>query len=352
MIDVSKNIFVKNVYYMLSYAFFALRKMDDEKINIEEFDNIHDLFAAILSNGIGIQLKQGLYKEYISKNEDLSVVKGKIDINGTIRNRIARKNKVCCEYDELSENNIFNQILKTTALLLISCKDVRPELKAELRKEMLFFSNVDEVSPYSIKWQTLRFQRNNQLYRSLISMCQLVLEGMLFTTENGDYKLAKFIDDQRMCRLYEKFLLEYYRKHHSNLTPKSSQIKWALEDDDGIGTMLPSMVTDITLTKGNKVLIIDAKYYGHNTQVQYDKHTVHSNNLYQIFTYVMNKKYELKDKDAEVSGMLLYARTKDEIQPDDKWKIYGNMIEVSNLNLTEDFEVIKKKLDNIVEDYF
>ena len=30
------------------------------------------------------------------------------------------------------------------------------------------------------------------------------------TTEDGEYHLASFIDEQKMHRLYEKFILEYY----------------------------------------------------------------------------------------------------------------------------------------------
>lgn len=46
----------------------------------------------------------------------------------------------------------------------------------------------------------------------LISLCRLILEGMLLTTDSGEYKLASFVDEQRMNRLYEKFILEYYAK--------------------------------------------------------------------------------------------------------------------------------------------
>ena len=59
---------------------------------------------------------------------------------------------------------------------------------------------------------TIRFQRNNQTYRMLVSICQLIIEGMLITTDAGDYRLASFVDEQRMCRLYEKFILEYYTR--------------------------------------------------------------------------------------------------------------------------------------------
>ena len=40
-----KTIFIKNIYYMLSYAFTSLNKSVYEDINKEEFDNIHNLFA-------------------------------------------------------------------------------------------------------------------------------------------------------------------------------------------------------------------------------------------------------------------------------------------------------------------
>ena len=288
---------------MLSYAFTTLNQSNYENVATEEFENMHNLFAAILAKGIGQQLKQGLYREYLNKRELMAVMRGKIDMSGTIKNKIARQQILSCEYDDLSENNLLNQILKTTVMILLRHSKVDAEYKDALKKEMLFFSNVDTIELASIRWSSIRFQRNNQTYRMLISICQLILEGMLLTTEQGEYKLASFIDEQRMCRLYEKFILEYYSKKFPALSVRASQISWAL--DDGIGTMLPVMQSDIMLLHDEKVLIIDAKYYSHTTQVQYDIHTLHSNNLYQIFTYVKNKDIELRGKPHTVSGMLL-----------------------------------------------
>lgn len=346
----NKNILIKNIYYMLSYAFQALHQSQYEDIALEEFEDIHNLFAAILSKGIGLQLKQGLYKEYISKQDDLNVLRGKINMSGTIHNRMARKQILTCEYDELSENNLLNQILKTTVMLLLRHSKVKAKYKDELKKEMLLFSNVDTLDPTMIKWSYIRFQRNNQNYRMLISICQLIIEGMLLTTESGDYHLATFIDEQRMCRLYEKFILEYYAQNYRKLSVKASQIPWAL--DDGIGTMLPIMQSDITLQQGNTVLIIDAKYYSHTMQQQFDKHTIHSNNLYQIFTYVKNKEYEFEGKEHVVSGMLLYAKTEEDIYPDNVYQMHGNKIAVRTLDLNLPFTSIARQLDEIIEIYF
>ena len=152
-----------------------------------------------------------------------------------------------------------------------------------------------------------------------------------------------------MCRLYEKFILEYYRKEFPQIAANASQISWQLDDD--VSTMLPIMQTDIMLTYAEKVLIIDAKYYAHSTQVQYDKHTLHSGNMYQIFTYVKNKEAELADSPHEVSGMLLYAKTDEEFYPANEYRMSGNKIEVRTLNLDGDFEMIKAQLDGIAKKY-
>ena len=338
------NILVKNIYYMLSYAFSILRRSGFEKVGGEDFDNIHDLFAALLAAGIGRQLKHGLHREYIARKDDLSIVRGKIDLAGTIRNRRGRIRKIACEFDELAENNIFNQILKTTVLLLLKCRDVKPEHRDDLKRKMLFFSGVDILDPSAIRWSRIRFQRNNQTYLILIGLCRFVLQGMLLS-EHGEQKLAAFADEQRMCRLYEKFILEYYRRHHPELAPEASQIPWALDDDRV--DMLPEMQSDITLSRGKRTLIIDAKFYGKNMQSQFDKRTIHSGNLYQIFTYVKNKNRQSGFTDHEVSGLLLYARTDEELQPDADYSMSGNNISVKTLDLNRPFAEISRQLEGI-----
>ena len=345
-----KSIFIKNIYYMLSYAFTTLNQGGYEDVATEEFENIHNLFAAILAKGIGRQLKQGLYREYLNCKETVPVVRGKIDIPGTIQNRLAKKQVLTCEYDELSENNMLNRILKTTVMLLLHNPGVDQEYKSDLKKKMLFFSDVDTIDPSTIRWSAIRFQRNNNTYRMLISLCQLIIEGMLLTTDSGEYRLASFIDEQRMNRLYEKFILEYYAKECPQVTATASQIPWAL--DDGIGTMLPVMQSDITLAKGSEVLIIDAKYYTHTTQAKYDVHSLHSGNLYQIFTYVKNKDTEFGSEPHRVSGMLLYAATDEAIQPDNSYQMSGNKISVKTLDLNQDFAKIAAQLNRIVDEHF
>ncbi len=279
---------------------------------------------------------------------------------GSIRHKTAGRQRLSCEYDDLSENNLLNRILKTTAQLLIGSDRVKDH-KAPLRKKMLFFSGVDSLSPRSIPWSNVRIHRNNQTYRMLIGICQLVIEEMLLTTESGGRKLAEFEDTQAMSRLYEKFILEYYRREFPELNAAPSQVPWAYGGGSAVGgdcmrgeDMLPTMITDITLhdRKTDRVLIIDAKYYGKTLLGQYDKKSVASHNIYQIFSYVKNKDAGFGDTPHTVSGMLLYAKTTEETSPDISVNLSGNRIDVRTLDLNRDFSEIRGQLNGIAHDFF
>lgn len=337
-----KGILIKNIYYMLAYAFQILHQSDYEELAAEDFDNIYDMFAAILGKSVARQLKQGLYCAYVDKTEDLHTLRGKLDMSGTLRKRQQQKQVLTCVYDELSENNIFNQILKTTMFYLLKKDNIPKKRRTLLKKNLLLFGNVDILEPSSIRWNLIRFQRNNQSYRVLMHVCHLVLDGLLLSTDKGNVKWATFIDEQRMCRLYEKFILEYYRYHHPQLRPCASQIPWDL--DDAVSDFLPVMQTDITLYFPDEIRIIDAKYYAHTMQNYYDTQTIHSNNLYQIYTYVKNLD---KKHTGKVSGMLLYAKTKEQIQPNQVYSMGGNQIIVKTLDLNRPFSEIVSQLEEI-----
>lgn len=149
-------------------------------------------------------------------------------------------------------------------------------------------------------------------------------------------------DKSELHRLYEKFILEYYRKHWSWLHPAAREI------DRGIGDLapafLPRMLTDVTLTNGSKCLIIDAKCYGTILGTHYDKEILSPANLNQIFSYVMHAATAF---DGEVSGMLLYARTEDASFESESWSDLGHTYHARTLDLNQDFADIAAQLGAI-----
>lgn len=349
-----KGILIRNVFYMLSYAFQVLQQTNYENVATEDFEYVEDLMAAILEKGVSQQLKQGLHKEYIWKQDILPTVRGKINLQGTMREHLLQKQNIACEYDELSENNIFNQIIKATMRALIGSGKVSPERKQGLKKALLYFSNVDEIVVNGIEWSRLQITRNNRSYEMLMNICRLALEGMLQSTAKGKYRLPNFLDDN-MAGLFERFVREYYKQHYGRrLEVSAAEVKWNITDNtkDGVIKFLPKMRTDITLRDRKdrkRVHIIDTKYYSRQMQYRFNKPTYHNQNIYQIFAYVKN---EDTSGSGNVSGMLLYAKTDEDLDSDGEFEIGGNIIGIRTLDLNQSFPEIACQLDQIVIDYF
>ena len=347
-----KTIFIKNVYYMLSYAFRVLKQTNYSNVGKEEFKDAADLLAAILAKGVAQQIKQGLHREYMEKHETLPVIRGKLDLPGTIRNRIQRNPKATCEFDELSKDNLLNRILKTTMQKLLRTEGVKMERKAALKKDLVFFDGVGELPSLKIQWNRIQYRRNNRNYEMLLVLCRMILDGMVQTTENGKYRLAAF-EEENMPWLYENFILEYYRVHRPDLNAAHVKVNWDYRGgENDIGReLMPDMKTDITLQKDGKTLIIDAKYYGHILKASHQnaQKKLPSANLYQIFAYVKNLD---RSSSGRVSGLLLYAKTNELNVPYCRCNIGGNQIGAQTLDLNCGFDEIKRQLDKIAADAF
>lgn len=330
---------------MLSYAFQILNEDGYKKVLTEEFDNAGELCAEILIKGVSSQLKRGLSRDYLTYTEPMSAIKGKIDISASVKQQTTIQRKLICSYDDFSVNSYPNRIIKTTMYYQVK-SSISKKKKQALRKLLVYFGEVDILDIHNINWK-LQYNKNNQTYQMLISVCYLIIKGLLQTTSSGNIKLMDFLDEQRMSRLYEKFILEYYKKEYPRLKASALQIPWDLKGEPD--EFLPIMQSDTILSKGKKTLIIDAKYYSRSMQSYYDKHTLHSANLYQIYTYVKN--YDVNNT-GNVSGLLIYAKTDERTYPDSNYKMAGNQIGATTLDLDKEFKDIRRQLDAIVDKYF
>ncbi|WP_246021196.1 5-methylcytosine-specific restriction endonuclease system specificity protein McrC [Paenibacillus lentus] len=337
------SIKVKNIYYMLSYASQNLHEAGIDQVAAEEFDHIHDLFAAILIRGVGDQIRRGLHKNYVPQEETIGSLRGRIQITESIKQQTMLRRKMVCLFDEFTEDTLHNQILKQTMLLLLRMGSVRPDYKKELRKLLMYLGNVTDIAPRAIRWDALRYHRNNATYKMLINICWLVINGLLLTTESGGYRLARWLADEQMHRLYERFVLAYYQRHHPEFAPRASYINWDIAEDT---YWLPVMKSDITLTYKEKTIIIDTKWYSKTMQTNsmYDSKSFISSHMYQIFTYVKNKD---RLGSGNVAGVLLYAKTNESITPDNDLVLSGNRISLKTLDLGREWDRITEQLESL-----
>lgn len=342
----ASTILIRNVYVMMAYAFRALQTRDIASVKGESFDHLHDLLADLLRRGLSSQIKRGLHHDYLPQTDTLTTVRGRIDISLTASSRSMLRGRLVCQFDEHLPDTPHNRALKSVVILLIRRGQVQPVRRKALADLMPHLASVREIRPTEIRWGDLSIHRANANYRMLLGICELIVKGLLPTQESGETKLWSWLNDEAMSRLYERFILQYYKVHHPDLSPHARQIPWAFDPAESSGTgQLPVMQTDVTLTDGSSELIIDAKYYGRSLQSgRGDKQTAHSHNLYQIATYVWNADVQ---REGSVTGLLLYARTVHEEQPDVDVVVRGNRISVQTLNLDLPWDELRGVLEHL-----
>ncbi len=333
---------IKNIYYMLCYAWEnILRQQDESHLDTEAFDNIYNLLSFILICEVSKIIKGGFVKGYIDCTESLSLIKGKMDLDNTLKKQALVKRQIICDYDDFSRNIIMNQIIKSTMGILLICPELNKKFKKQFKILLRNFVNIEKIDLSNICWNRLTYNRNNKKYRLIMNICELVNTGLIVQEEKGRSKFATFIKDRAMARLYEKFILNFYKCELKDIKTTLPWINWQL-DEPPKDSLLPVMKTDIELEGMGRKLIIDTKYYTNALSKSNFSETkkLISGNLYQIFAYVKNVEYT-----GEISGMLLYPTVDYDLNQ--KYKMSGNNIYVKTINLGEDFDRIKNRLLDI-----
>ncbi|WKA54474.1 5-methylcytosine restriction system specificity protein McrC [Planococcus shixiaomingii] len=336
----NSNIPIRNIYYMLSYAYQTLNLSEYKEVGTEDFENVKELYAEILSIGIPVLLRGGLSKDYISVEETSNVIKGKIDINSTLKKNTLVNKKVSVIYDEFSENILLNQIIKATLVYLSRSNQLSGKKRRLFYGFLPYFTEVADVELNLKLWRKVRYNRQNIRYQFIVDVCRYLYEQLLFDESSTSQLMKELQDEQRLSSLYEKFIYAFF-KRETNYKVSRSQIQWDV--DDGFTEALPIMQTDLILQKDKKTLIVDAKFYSENMIARFEGGAAKqkSSNLYQIFTYINNWR---KSPEETVAGMLLYAKTTALNQPNHVYNIKGKQIFVASLDLQKDFAGIKVNL--------
>lgn len=338
------GVVVRNIYYMMAYAFKAVDIEAFAKLETEEFDGVEDLMAAILSIGIDLQRKRGLERGYSTIRENILGVRGRIDARSTARLSARNASRVACEWDELDEDTYKNRILKTVGGLLVSSDLVDSERRKALKRSLLALRDVSDLDPKRIEWGRLRYHRNNASYQLLMNVCHMIVESMLLTQDDGETRLAAFKDSQKLYALYEAFVLAWFEKHYLGLRPSAKEVTRSVEGE--APPFLPKLYTDITLMGEDATLIIDCKCYGQILKTHHDHEIASPAHMNQIFSYVMHEEFAAG---RPVSGMLLYALTAQEEDRMSRWNEAGHDFYLWTLDLGSDFSAIEERLKKIAQ---
>ena len=335
---------IKNIYYLLCYAWDKLDELGVVEVEGIESTELCDLFAKVLISGTSHLLKLGLDRGYLLIGEEISGIKGRIDFSSSLKSNILKKARAFCLFDEFDHNILHNQILKSTLLKLASVDELDNTLRAHLYNLLRRLSEIDEIHLNQSVFRKVQLNHNNAFYDFLLKICELVIDNLMPTQERGRYKFRDFSkDEKKMSALFESFVRNFYRLEQKTFKVGREDIYWDISQGDPC--LLPKMQTDISLESANKKIIIDTKYYSEIFSEHFGVEKIREANLYQIFAYLKN--IEKKSEKAKFStGILLYPSINKD--PDYRVNIQGHEIMIRTINLNQDWHKIHADLLAII----
>lgn len=325
---------------------FMLSKCNKLSLDIKELLNSNilnnsllDILAKVFSKKLLNELQKGLYREYVSKEEALSIIKGKILISKSIKENTINKNKMNCKYDEFTEDNLFNAILKRAInVILFSIKN--DDVKKELNIINNLFNDVSDIYISNNIILNYKLNRMNNRFLECFTLAKLILLNSSMDKSLGKEKGFSILFE--MNYLYEEYigvlLKEVFNDTNIsiNTQEKSRYLLWnTLKERNEI-----ALKPDIVIYKDNKPkVIIDTKWKRSSID---NRETYSQSDIYQMYAYITT--YTECEE-----CILLYPR--EENISHSEWKLNQNIgdkrISISEISL-ESYETSKKELFNLV----
>jgi 5-methylcytosine-specific restriction enzyme subunit McrC len=340
---------IKNLYYLFCYAWNHFQEADIVPVEATSSPEIADLLAHVLIGGTRRLLRLGPDRGYVTIDDDLTCVRGRIVLGETIARNLSMKARVHCEFDELTFDVLHNQILKSTLLDLSKTDQLDKNLSYQLRDLARRFVEVRPIRLNRLSFRRLQLSRNTAYYDFLMKICELVRDALLPTESAGRFRFRDILRDERMmAKVFQGFVFTFYRLEQKEFRISSERIYWDLDEDQGpsFGDMLPSMLTDVSLRTKERTVILDTKYYTEAFQKFHGSESIRSPHLYQMFAYLKNLEGR-GGPDANADGVLLYptvAKTADL-----SGRIQGHSFRIYTLDLSQEWQEIRKDLLRLLE---
>ena len=333
---------IKNLFFILCYAWGRLDEGELVSASVDEVNTPQDLLARILINGSNRVLKDGLDRGYLEFAEESSSLRGKIDFSTSISRLLFEQAKAATFVDELSHNILHNQILKTTLLSLSNSDLVDTKLRSELTRSVRKFNDVDLIRLTASVFKRVQIHQNNSFYAFLTNVCELVYLQGTPNSEIGDMKIRDFSRDEvKMRKVFQDFVFNFYKLNQKGYAVASERLTWGAVGDEDALRLLPNMYTDVSLSSPSRKIILDTKYYAEAFQSNWGKQSFHSSHLYQLNTY-LDAAQRTSNDERRLDGVLLYPATNDEFTF--KFELRNHSITVAALDMRKDSNQIGERL--------
>ncbi len=352
---------VRNLWLLMLYASRLFRELPSTRRSAAEEnpDDIPNLVAEILTRAVERRLRRNLSLEFDRRQADLARVRGRIDSLRTECRLLQQKGRVACSFDELTADTPRNRFVKV-ALNQLHQRVNESELRRRCRITAAALERAGVGTDNSRdpvmrdSRSTVSAGRANTEDRQMLAAAELALNLRLPTEDPGQSPLsAPDRDEVWVRKLFEGAVGGFY---DTLLSPQGWSVRtggvmrWQVESPtEGIQLILPSMKTDIVLQSPDtgsgspaSRVVIDTKFTNIVGLGQHGNTTLHSNHIYQIYSYLRSQEQQADPLSLTASGMLLHPSVGEDI--DESAVIQGHRIRFATVNLATASLAIRKRL--------
>ncbi len=334
---------IRNLYYLFCYAWERFPEGATVEVGVDESPDLPNLFARLLINSVHRLMRRGLDRGYRSYIEETRAPRGRMLLDEIVRGQTLRRGAVICAFDDLTSDVLHNQIIKATAASLARSNDVQPSLAHELRLIVKRLEGITDIRLSSGLFGRVQISRNTGQYLTTMRLCEMIHRGLLPEEGGQGSRFADILSDEvRMHEIFEQFLRNFYRLEQKEFPQvRAESMSWDGECyDPGGSAYLPTMVTDITMRSPERIFVIDAKFYSDTFSRRYNAPKIHSENLYQLLTYLQHA--GLNNPGVPVEGALVYPAAGEAIRL--RYRLRGFDIQIATVDLTQPWRAIRQSL--------
>ncbi len=311
---------VSNLFYMLCYHAGPVH-FYTPPVTLADTGDIFSIVICALVEQVEGLLRQGLYRSYIPREQDMPMVRGRIALDAQLRRYGQLRHRHICRYAELTTDTAENRVVAATLRCLPPLfESGGPEhLARRVRALLDRFEGVSVTGRGAAlaELRSVTTHRLNAAYGPVLALCRLVLSGLAPGEAPGPHAFASFLVN--MPGLFEGFLTAKLRA----LLP-SHGLRVVAQRNDYLDTgrrvgIRPDVLV-YPRTGGSPLLVLDAKYR------RIEDATAGLNpDLYQLSAYL--------DRYGLTRGMLVYPGTHRHSNPESR---AGNSTAVGHGDISTD----------------
>lgn len=168
-----------------------------------------DVFILNFCDQLHAELMQGMIRCYVERNANLNVIRGRLRIEQQFKHNLAHKERLYCQYDELSADNPHNQIIKYVLKLLLKVS-TGVMARKQLSELLMRFDSIGDVAANLQMINNLSFDRSTCRYESIFKQCRWFMQGLHPDVLVGRDSCITLLFD--MNRLFESYVTNVLRK--------------------------------------------------------------------------------------------------------------------------------------------